>query len=78
MQVNGYLCYVFTARNLVPLSGVWWHPVLEFKRWSNILCAQKGDPALELLLRRINTIYAPPTDQCHGAQPGDGGGDGDE
>jgi hypothetical protein len=60
----GYLCYVFTPKNFVPLTGAWWHPALEFKRWSNIFCGVGGDPGLELLLRRVNWIYAPPVSKC--------------
>ena len=99
----GYLCYIFTPNNFVPISGAskhgapavlprhsppslhthelvplpphlppptaaghWWSPPLEFKRWSNIFCGVYGDPALELLLRRVNWIYTPPVAKCVG------------
>lgn len=55
---------VFTPENFVPLTGNWWHPDYEFKRWSNIFCGAFGDIGLELLLARVNKIYAPPLARC--------------
>jgi FkbM family methyltransferase len=83
-----YACYLYTPRVLVPLSGAWWTPPLEFYRWSNVLCAREDDVALlQALLTRLGgqplppalpewTGFLPPYSRCHVRVNGGGGGGG--
>lgn len=49
-----YLCYLVTGAGWLPLSGAWWAPPYETRRWSNVVCAQRGDAGLHVALLRAN------------------------
>lgn len=48
LAYSGYTCFFDGAPTLARITGCWW-PSLEFKRWSNVVCAQSGSKIHKML-----------------------------
>lgn len=67
-ETYGYACYLYGHYTFIPLSGAWWSQPLEFRRWSNVVCAREDDVILiDALLGRhsnIEGLRLPPYSRC--------------
>jgi len=49
-----FICYLILPKRLLPMSGKFWKPIFETKKWSNVFCGHSDDFLLEKVVLMYN------------------------
>jgi len=52
----GFICYLILPKRLLPLSGKFWQPMFETKKWSNVFCGHSDDFLMEKVVLMYNML----------------------